>query len=215
MTVAELEVKIGLLEGQEVVEGRDLSAVVTRLEKMSAFMGSHRLKQCRARIQALRSKLRTTWVDVPILTAHPIQQPLRPGPVPMEPKRDDSCITGINHAQHRVTMAPNQPLSIAHCSDTAFTIEGTPLSAAFDSLMDCVVHPLLVHTSVMITGCRGCNFDVIAQQIRLHHSTDCQVTIKGACKVVLEGCSGVQFHTDGNVCINDFDHIGNSPRYSS
>lgn len=86
-----------------------------------------------------------------------------------------------------------QDLVLESLDNCTVYIHGSPQSIRLVKLHNCKIFSGPVSTSVFITDCHQCEFQIIAQQIRIHDSTQCDVFQHINSRSIIENCRQFRF----------------------
>ncbi|KAH9423504.1 tubulin-binding cofactor C [Dermatophagoides pteronyssinus] len=116
-------------------------------------------------------------------------------------------------------------------------IQGVPSSLRLRNLRNCQIYTGPVRTSTYVEKCSECQFEIIAQQIRIHETKKCDFYLHVTSRIIMENSSDLRFgqykwlydqldndFKRSNIdplmnnwkCIDDFDcvHQNQSPNWS-
>lgn len=84
-------------------------------------------------------------------------------------------------------------ICFANLQKCTLTLYGSPLALRLEKLESCKVFCGPVSGSVCISDCKNCTFVFPCQQLRVHHTVECQFYLYVTSRAIIEDCHGIGF----------------------
>jgi len=84
-------------------------------------------------------------------------------------------------------------VTIVNLIDCDIEIQGSPKTVYIDNLRNCSIKVGPVSASIMVYNCNDSRLHLVAQQLRIHNTKNCQFYIHISSRSIIEDCSGLKF----------------------
>ncbi|KAK2703881.1 hypothetical protein QYM36_017807 [Artemia franciscana] len=102
-------------------------------------------------------------------------------------------LEGLQNDQKTILNCKDEDVLIKDCKNATITINEIPGTVHLINLSNSVIVASPLKTSIFIRDCKNCQFYLSCQQLRMHASTDCDVSLHVNSRAIIEDCSKIRF----------------------